>query len=141
VHVSKRAGADGGGAGGGAGEHRAAEAMAAGDGDCQRRCGRGRAGHTDAVGPLAWLPSAIFIGMLEHTAHTEIRLVGTMWNIAFDAGVSLGGALLGAVAASAGYGGVLISPAVVNSRSAGDLCHGVERAATGSSLDAQLELC
>jgi predicted MFS family arabinose efflux permease len=47
--------------------------------------------------------------MLEHTAHTEIRLVGTMWNIAFDAGVSLGGALLGAVAARAGYGGVLIS--------------------------------
>lgn len=53
--------------------------------------------------------TAIFIGMLEHTQPGQVRMVGTLWNIAFDAGVSLGGAVLGVVAASAGYSGVLLS--------------------------------
>ncbi len=51
--------------------------------------------------------SAIFVGMLERITAAEVRLVGTLWNLAFDMGVSLGGALLGLVAANAGYSGVL----------------------------------
>jgi predicted MFS family arabinose efflux permease len=57
--------------------------------------------------------SAIFVGMLERTTAGETRLVGTLWNLAFDAGVSLGGIVLGIVAANAGYRGVLLSMPVL----------------------------
>ncbi len=57
--------------------------------------------------------SAIFIGMLEQSSTGETRLVGTLWNLAFDAGVSLGGVVLGLVAANAGYSGVLITMPVL----------------------------
>jgi predicted MFS family arabinose efflux permease len=52
--------------------------------------------------------SASFVGMLERAAAGEVRLVGTLWNMAFDGGVSLGGALLGMIAALGGYGSVLL---------------------------------
>jgi hypothetical protein len=52
--------------------------------------------------------SASFVGMLERAPAGEVRLVGTLWNLAFDGGVSLGGALLGLVAALGGYPSVLL---------------------------------
>jgi hypothetical protein len=52
--------------------------------------------------------SASFVGMLERAAAGEVRLVGTLWNMAFDGGVSLGGAALGLVAALGGYSSVLL---------------------------------
>jgi len=51
--------------------------------------------------------SGVFVGMLERVHRSEVPLVSTLWNMAFDGGVSVGGVLLGFVAASAGYGAVL----------------------------------
>ena len=51
--------------------------------------------------------SASFVGMLAHAEAAEVRLVSTLWNMAFDAGVSIGGAVLGLVAAGSGAVGVL----------------------------------
>jgi predicted MFS family arabinose efflux permease len=51
--------------------------------------------------------SATFVGMLAHSSPGEVRLVGTLWNLAFDGGVSLGGALLGIVASNGGERAVL----------------------------------
>lgn len=51
--------------------------------------------------------SASFVGMLLHAKAADVRLVSTLWNMAFDAGVSVGGAVLGFVAAGSGAAGVL----------------------------------
>src|SRR5206468_5089185 len=53
--------------------------------------------------------SATFVGMLARSSPDEVRLVGTLWNLAFDGGVSLGGALLGIVAGAAGERAVLLA--------------------------------
>src|SRR5207244_323606 len=52
--------------------------------------------------------TATFVGMLERTGAGEVRLIGTLWNMAFDGGVSVGGALLGLVASIGGYASVLL---------------------------------
>jgi predicted MFS family arabinose efflux permease len=59
-------------------------------------------------GGSGMVQSGSFVGMLERAEPSETRLVGTLWNLAFDGGVSLGGALLGLVAASGGYASVLV---------------------------------
>jgi predicted MFS family arabinose efflux permease len=46
--------------------------------------------------------SGAFVGMLARVQRAEVPLVGTMWNMAFDGGVSLGGAVLGLVVALSG---------------------------------------
>ena len=53
--------------------------------------------------------SSSFVGMLERVEANEVRLVGTLWNLAFDGGVSLGGVILGVVAATGGYANVLLA--------------------------------
>jgi predicted MFS family arabinose efflux permease len=53
--------------------------------------------------------SGVFVGMLERVHPGEVPLVSTLWNMAFDGGVSVGGVLLGLLAASAGYDAVLRS--------------------------------
>jgi predicted MFS family arabinose efflux permease len=51
--------------------------------------------------------SGSFVGMLERAPLGEVRMVGTLWNLAFDGGVSLGGVILAVVAARGGYSAVL----------------------------------
>ena len=51
--------------------------------------------------------SGVFVGMLERVSRGEVPLVSTLWNMAFDGGVSVGGVLLGLLAASGGYATVL----------------------------------
>ena len=51
--------------------------------------------------------SGVFVGMLERVHRGEVPLVSTLWNLAFDGGVSVGGVLLGLVAAGGGYTTVL----------------------------------
>ncbi len=72
-------------------------------------------GH-DASAPLAGLvygagsglaQSAILVGMLDRANSADVRLGSTMWNLALDLGVSLGGAGLALVAAGFGIEAVL----------------------------------
>jgi predicted MFS family arabinose efflux permease len=51
--------------------------------------------------------SGAFVGMLVGAERSEVPLVSTLWNMAFDGGVSIGGALLGLVAATSGEHAVL----------------------------------
>jgi len=51
--------------------------------------------------------SGAFVGMLVGAERSEVPLVSTLWNMAFDGGVSVGGALLGLVAATSGERAVL----------------------------------
>jgi MFS family permease len=53
--------------------------------------------------------SGAFVGMLARVEHAEVPLVSTLWNMAFDGGVSVGGALLGWVAATGGEAAVIWS--------------------------------
>ncbi len=70
----------------------------------------------DASPPLAGLvygagsglaQSAILVGMLDRANSADVRLGSTMWNLALDLGVSLGGAGLALVAAGFGIDAVL----------------------------------
>jgi len=53
--------------------------------------------------------SGALVGMLARAKQTQVPLVSTLWNLAFDGGVSIGGALLGLVAATGGETAVLWS--------------------------------
>ncbi|MBV9358286.1 MAG: MFS transporter [Chloroflexi bacterium] len=73
-------------------------------------------GMHDASPPLAGLvygagsglaQSAILVGMLDRANSADVRLGSTMWNLALDLGVSLGGAGLALVAAGFGMDAVL----------------------------------
>jgi predicted MFS family arabinose efflux permease len=57
--------------------------------------------------------TASFVGMLDQAGLGQVRLVGTLWNLAFDGGVSLGGVLLGVVADVGGYSSVLVGMPVL----------------------------
>jgi predicted MFS family arabinose efflux permease len=51
--------------------------------------------------------SAALLGMLLRVPHAEVPLVSTLWNMAYDGGVSVGGAVLGVLAVAAGVTAVL----------------------------------
>ncbi|MBV9169842.1 MAG: MFS transporter [Chloroflexi bacterium] len=53
--------------------------------------------------------SAAFVGMLGRAKQTQVPLVSTLWNLAYDGGVSIGGAALGVLAATSGETAVLWS--------------------------------
>jgi predicted MFS family arabinose efflux permease len=58
--------------------------------------------------------SAAFVGMLARAKQAQVPLVSTLWNLAYDGGVSIGGAALGVLAATSGETAVLWSLAPVS---------------------------